>query len=96
MQSGAAATLNQVLSLSIECGDCGRMRWRKPQELYRLSGVGPSTQITELGSRLVCSACHSEGLDGRNISIQAAFSFENDRIRAEARRINNQAVRVAG
>ena len=96
MQSGAGATLNQVLSLSIECGDCGRMRWRKPQELYRLRGVSPSTQIADLGSRLVCSACQAEGLDGRNISIQAAFSFEADRIRADAWRINNQAVREAG
>lgn len=96
MQSGAAATLNQVLSLSIECGDCGRMRWRKPQELYRLRGVSSSTQIAELGSRLICSACQSQGLDGRNISIQAAFSFEADRIRAEAWRTNNQAVREAG
>jgi acid phosphatase family membrane protein YuiD len=96
MQSGAAATLSQVLSLSIECGDCGRMRWRKPQELYRLRGVSPSTPIAELGSRLVCSVCQSDGLDGRNISIQAAFSLENDRIRADAWRVNNQAVREAG
>ena len=96
MQSGAAATLNQVLSLSIECGDCGRMRWRKPQELYRLRGVAPSTRIEELGGRLVCSACQSEGMGGRNISIQAAFSFEKDRIRAEAWRSNSQAVREAG
>jgi hypothetical protein len=92
----AAATLNQVLSLSIECGDCGRMRWRKPQELYRLRGIGPSTQIAELGGRLVCSSCQSEGMDGRNVVIQAAFSFENDRIRAEAWRTSNQAVRAMG
>jgi hypothetical protein len=96
MHSGAAATLSQVLSLSIECGDCGRMRWRKPQELYRLKGIGPSTHIPDLGGRLVCSSCQSEGLDGRNVVIQAAFSFEDDRIRAEAWRINTLAARAAG
>ncbi len=96
MTAGIPPTLGQVLSLSIECGDCGRARWRKPQELYRLKGVAPSTPLCELGSRLVCSACQLEGMEGRNIVLQAAFSFENDRIRAEAWRANNLGARAVG
>lgn len=96
MVSSSAPTLGQVLSLSIECGDCGRNRWRKPQELYRIKGVNSATQVSEIGSRLVCSSCVDEGLPGKNIVIQAAFSFENDRLKAEAWRVSSLAARATG
>jgi hypothetical protein len=96
MVSRDAPTLEQALSLSIECGDCGRIRWRKPQELYRIKGIGPATLVSEVGVRLVCSSCTSQGAEGRNIAIGVAFSFELDRIRAEASRVSTLATRAAG
>lgn len=96
MVSSSAPTLGQVLSLSIECADCGRNRWRKPQELYRIKGIHSRTQLSEIGSRLVCSSCVDDGLPGKNIVIQAAFSFEEDRLRADAWRVSNLAARAAG
>lgn len=96
MHRDGVSALENLASLSIECGDCGRLRWRKPAELYRIKGVGPTTDLSELGMRLVCTSCQSEGMDGRNIAIQANFNFENDRLRFEAARINSQAARAKG
>jgi len=88
-------TLKQVISVSIECADCGRMRWRKPRDLY-VNGIGPTTALSELGARLTCSSCKDEGMPGKNVVIQAAFAHEIDRIRAEAGRIRSLEVREAG
>lgn len=96
MVSGSAPTLGSALSLSIECGDCGRNRWRRPQELYRIKGIGPATLVSELGARLVCSSCTGEGQPGKNIAIQVAFSFEEDRVKADAWRLNSLEARAAG
>jgi len=89
-------TLMQVVSLSIECADCGRLRWRKPQELYRFRGVTASTPLSKIGERLSCSSCVDAGAQGKNIVVQAAFSFELDRERAAAWRLKSQEVRAAG
>lgn len=88
-------TIAQTVSISIECADCGRARWRRPAELYR-HGVGPATTLDELGSRLVCVECHAAGDTGRNVVIQAAFAFEADRLRAEAARLRNLEARASG
>ncbi len=96
MHRGSISTLEKLTSLSIECVDCGRLRWRKPSDLYRIKGVGPATDLSELGMRLVCTSCQNEGMDGRNIAIQANFNLENDRLRFEAARISSQAIRAKG
>jgi hypothetical protein len=96
MSFGGPATLGQVVSLSVECGDCGRLRWRKPHEFYRMEGIAASTPLSDLGVRLVCSACRAQGAEGRNIVIQAAFSCENDRLAAEAWGLNSREVHAAG
>lgn len=88
-------TLGQVSSLSIECGDCGHSRWRKPQELYG-RGVGPMTSVAQLGMRLQCSSCREEGLPGKTISIQVMFVCDSDRVRVEAARLNSREARAAG
>ncbi|WP_080849946.1 hypothetical protein [Agrobacterium tumefaciens] len=89
-------TLMQVVSLSIECADCGRMRWRKPVDLYRFRGIDASTPLSRIGERLSCSSCVEAGAQGKNIVVQAAFSFDLDRERAAAWRLKSQEVRVAG
>jgi hypothetical protein len=87
------ATLSCVTSVAIECGDCGHSRWRKPNEFYR-AGFKASTVISEIGEKLYCSQCRQEGLPGKNIVIQAAFSTEkSDQSRSVPR---NQRVRAAG
>lgn len=96
MDCGGTPTLGKVSSLSIECGDCGRLRWRKPQELYRMKGIDAATPLADIGNRLVCSSCQEQGDPGKNIVIQAAFSFETDRIKAEAWRTNILGARAAG
>ncbi|UXT96742.1 hypothetical protein [Agrobacterium tumefaciens] len=96
MSRVVAPTLMQVVSLSIECADCGRMRWRKPEELYRFRGINASTPLSRIGERLSCSSCVDAGAQGKNIVVQAAFSFELDRERAAAWRLKSQEVRVAG
>lgn len=96
MPRAETSTLEKLASLSIECGDCGRLRWRRPMELYKIKGIGPATDLSELGTRLVCSYCQSEGMDGRNIAIQANFTFERDRLRSEAARINIREAHARG
>lgn len=96
MSGVAEPTLMRVVSLSIECADCGRLRWRKPQELYRFRGVNASTPLSKIGERLSCSSCVDAGAQGKNIVVQAAFSFELDRERAAAWRLKSQEVRAAG
>jgi hypothetical protein len=91
-----AATLSQVTSISIECADCGRLRWRRPAEFYKRGSIGPATTIGELGSRLACAECQSAGDQGKNIVLQAAFAFEGDRIRAEAAYLRSLEVPVSG
>lgn len=86
---GREATLSQVLSLTIECVDCGRIRIRKPIEMRRF-GIGDATRLSEVSSRLFCVACRAEGLPGRHITLQAAFSTELNRLRAEAYLINSR------
>jgi hypothetical protein len=84
-------TLGQVTSLNIECSDCGRRRWRKPEDYYR-KGIGASTPLSGLSAKLYCPSCRSDGFLGKNISLQAAFSTELNRLRAEAHVLRNQPV----
>lgn len=88
-------TIGQTISISIECGDCGHVRWRKPDEFYTF-GFKYTTTLNELGQKLFCSSCRSEGESGKNVIISAAFKTELDRERANASRLNIQAARAAG
>jgi DNA-directed RNA polymerase subunit N (RpoN/RPB10) len=89
-------TLSCVSSVAIECGDCGHSRWRKPEELYRL-GFKPRTALQELGAKLYCAPCRSDGLAGKNIVMQAAFVTERAQRDAEvALLLRTQKVRAAG
>jgi hypothetical protein len=84
-------TIGQAISISIECGDCGLVRWRKPNEFYTF-GFKYGTTFTELGQKLYCAACRLEGEAGKNLVISAAFRTELDRERANASRLNIQAI----
>jgi hypothetical protein len=86
---GREAVVSQLLSLTLECADCGRTRMRKPHELRRF-GITDATRLSEVSSRLFCATCRNDGLPGRNITVQAAFATDMDRIRAEAYAINNR------
>lgn len=81
---GREPVVAEVASLSVECGDCGRNRWWRPDQLKRF-GVTGNTPLAELSGRIVCSACRADGLPGTAISIQAAFLDERQRVRARAR-----------
>lgn len=96
MADKGAATLAQVVSISIECADCGRARWRRPSDFYRHGSIGPSTAVEELAARLVCVECQGAGDHGKSIVVQAAFAVELDRLRAEAVRIRNREAPSSG
>src|ERR1700754_2486190 len=82
---GKEATIAEVVSIAVECIDCGRNRWWKPAELKRY-GVTGQTPLAALSGRLICKACREDGLPGGAVAIQAAFIDEKERRRLEARR----------
>lgn len=85
---GKEPIIADVVSLVFECMDCGKTRRRRPQEM-KLFGVNGSTRLSDLSTRLYCSACRNEGLPGQHISVQAAFANELSRERANAYRLNS-------
>ena len=87
--------LSQVVSIAIECSDCGRSRWRRVSEL-KAFGVCATTRLSDLAQRLFCVACRDDGLPGRSISVQASFVTQNDRERAAAQRLNSREVHARG
>ena len=92
---GKEAVIAQVASISVECADCGRNRWWRPDQLKRF-GVTGHTPLADLSGRIVCSACRADGLPGTAISIQAAFIDERQRVRSEARMLSEREVLVEG
>ncbi|MCV3209409.1 hypothetical protein OHD62_22945 [Mesorhizobium sp. YC-39] len=82
---GKEATIADVVSIAVECIDCGRNRWWKPAELRR-HGVSGQTPLVTLSERLVCKSCRADGLPGRAVAIQAAFIEEHERRRIDAQR----------
>jgi hypothetical protein len=87
---GKEATVAEVVSIAVECIDCGRNRWWKPADLKRY-GVTGQTPLAALSGRLICKACRADGLPGGAVSIQAAFIDETERRHIEARRRNERA-----
>ena len=92
---GRKPVIAHVASISVECADCGRNRWWKPDELRRF-GVTGNTPLAELSGRSVCSACRADGLPGTAVSIQAAFIDERQRVRSEAQMLSEREVLVEG
>jgi hypothetical protein len=92
---GKEPVLADVVSISIECADCGRTRWRRLPELRRL-GISENTRLTDLSTRLFCTACREEGLHGKHIMVQAAFATDLKRERADAFRLNIREVHGRG
>ncbi|QKC89463.1 hypothetical protein EB230_14315 [Mesorhizobium sp. NZP2234] len=90
---GRKPVIAHVVSISVECADCGRNRWWKPDELRRF-GVTDGTPLAELSGRIVCSACRADGLPGTAVSIQAAFVDERQRVRSEAQMLSEREVLV--
>jgi len=90
---GRKPVIAHVVSISVECADCGRNRWWKPDELRRF-GVTGGTPLAELSGRVVCSACRADGLPGTAVSIQAAFVDERQRVRSEAQMLSEREVLV--
>ena len=87
--------LGDATRLGIECCDCGRNRWLRPSQLAR-KGVTLHTPLSEIAGKLTCSACGSDGLPGKNISVQAFFDHDAERIRAEAQVLKTQVVPSRG
>lgn len=92
---GKEPVVAQVVSISVECGDCGRSRWWRPDQLKRF-GVTGNTAVAALSARMRCSACRAEGLPGANITIQGAFIDERQRVRSEAQMMSEREVLVEG
>ncbi|TKT58331.1 hypothetical protein FDR95_12030 [Rhizobiaceae bacterium LC148] len=85
----AEMALGSVARLGIECADCGRSRWIAPSQITK-RGVTLHTCLHEVASKLSCSACRADGLPGKNVSVQAFFDRDADRIRAEREVLRNQ------
>lgn len=86
-------TVGSTSVIEIECADCGRIRWRKPHDLYR-AGVTKQTTIRQLGLKLFCTGCRDEGLPGRSLILSPRFATNNARIYAEAYQINSREARA--
>lgn len=95
MTGRASALLGHTDRIAIECGDCGRSRWRKPAELVGL-GVSLQTPLDALSRRFSCSSCRGEGLPGKNISVQAWFLHDRIALRAEAQVLRTQKALSTG
>lgn len=81
--------LGAALRIGVECADCGRDRWLQPAQLVR-KGLTLHTPLRIVSSRLSCSTCRAEGLPGKNVTVQAFFSRDADRLRAEAEVLRSQ------
>lgn len=81
--------LGAATRLGVECADCGRNRWLQPRQLIR-GRVTLHTPLAEVSSKLSCSACQTEGLSGKNVTVQAFFAKDADRLRAETEVLKNQ------
>ncbi|MFD1983800.1 hypothetical protein ACFSOZ_14105 [Mesorhizobium newzealandense] len=92
---GKEPVIAHVASISVECADCGRNRWWRPDQLKRF-GVTGNTPLAALSGRIVCSACRAEGLPGVAVSIQAAFIDERQRVRSEAQMLSDRDVPLEG
>ena len=92
---GKEAVIAHVISISVECVDCGHERWWRPDQL-KLFGVTGNTPVAALSGRMRCSACRAEGLPGATISIRAAFIDERQRMRSEAQMLNEREVPLEG
>lgn len=88
---GREPTIAHVASIAVECADCGRNRWWRPDQLRRF-GVTGHTPLSALAGRIVCSACRAEGLPGAAVSIQAAFLDDRARHHAEALKLPGDVV----
>ena len=86
---GKEAVVSQVLSLTLECVNCGRTRLKKPSELRRF-GIGDATRLSDVSVRLYCQGCRETGDPDRNITVRAVFARELDRERAEAQGIRDR------
>ncbi|MER9328749.1 hypothetical protein NKJ26_16075 [Mesorhizobium sp. M0152] len=92
---GKEPVIAQVASISVECADCGRNRWWRPDQLKRF-GVTGNTPLAALSGRIVCSACRADGLPGATVQIRAAFIDERQRVRSEARILSDREVPLEG
>lgn len=88
--------LGSASRLCVECGDCGRGRWIAPSQLVGRAGLTLHTSLSEVAGRLTCSACSGDGLPGKNVTVQAFFVQDTDRIRAEAAVLKTQSVLSVG
>lgn len=79
---GEKPIIADVVSVSVECADCGHGRWLRPAQLQSF-GVSLMTSLEDLASRLSCAPCRLDGLPGKNVVVTAAFVNEELRNRAE-------------
>lgn len=81
--------------------DLGRVRRLRPQQVVATRSaeavrVTGNTPLSALSGRIVCSACRADGLPGATVTIQAAFVDERQRVRSEARMLNEREVPLEG
>src|SRR4051812_44201876 len=63
-----ANELTDLVSLSIECLDCGHTkRWTRSQ-IALVQRLGAKS-IPHLGERLACKLCKGRGGDGKNVNV---------------------------
>ena len=92
---GKEPVIAHVISISVECIDCGHNRWWRPDQLKRF-GVTGNTPVAAVSARMRCVACRADGLPGAAVSIQAAFIDERQRVRSEAQMLSDRDVPLEG
>lgn len=75
-------TVGETVSIEVECTDCGHTRWLRTENLWTF-GVAPHVPLTRLAGRLFCSACRTDGLPGKSVTVMAAFATDKARLKAE-------------
>lgn len=88
-------TVGQVSRLGVECADCGRNRWLTRAQITS-RGISMHTPLNQIARKMKCSACVTEGMPGKNVSVQAFFDRDTDRIRAEYEVLRTQKVLCSG
>ena len=88
-------TVGQASRLGVECADCGRTRWLARHQIVR-RGISSQMPLSAVAKKLTCSACAADGLPGKNVTVQAFFDRDADRIRAECEVLRSQTVLCSG
>jgi hypothetical protein len=87
----ARPALRDANVISIECGDCGRSRWRKPAQILT-TNISLDTPLCEVTPKFYCQPCRELGNEGKNITVDVMFFVDADRANIELQVLKNQVV----